>query len=52
MKFEIKRLLNVKKFKFIEMKNAREHKREHNNNNYYNSSRKNLMLLKYLINNI
>ena len=40
MKFEIERLLNVKKFKFILMKNAREYKREYNNNYFCNSSYK------------
>ena len=46
MKFEIKRLMNMKKFKFIQMKNAREHKREHNNNYYRNSNHKKINVIK------
>ena len=38
--------MNVKKLKFIQMKNAREHKREHNDNYYRDSNRKKINVIK------
>ena len=46
MKLETEKLINVKKLKLIQMKNAREYKREHNNNYYRNSSRKKANVIK------
>ena len=46
MKLEIEKLMNVKKLKFIQMKNAREHKREYNDDYYHNSSRKKANVIK------
>ena len=46
MKFEIKKLMNVKKLKLAQMKNAREHKREYNDDYYRDSNRKKANVIK------
>ena len=46
MKFEIERLMNMKKLKFVQMKNAREYRREHNDDYYRDSSRKKANVIK------